>query len=87
MIGLQSNKVIKQKERGWQMSALTYTIDTLLVGKHYRSRQRHDEGTILHAEKRDSIWYGENLDAYAIEVRSTRGIKNFWATVAVRVGE
>jgi hypothetical protein len=87
MIGLQSNKVIKQKERGWHMSALTYTIDTLLVGKHYRSRQRHDEGTILHAEKRDSIWYGENLDAYAIEVRSTRGIKNFWATVAVRVGE
>jgi hypothetical protein len=87
MIGLQSNKVIKQKERGWHMSALTYTIDTLLIGKHYRSRQRHDEGTILHAEKRDSIWYGENLDAYAIEVRSTRGIKNFWATVAVRVGE
>jgi hypothetical protein len=87
MIGLQSNKVIKQKERGWHMSALTYTIDNLLVGKHYRSRQRHDEGTILHAEKRDSIWYGENLDAYAIEVRSTRGIKNFWATVAVRVGE
>jgi hypothetical protein len=87
MIGLQSNKVIKQKERGWQMSALTYTIDTLLVGKHYRSRQRHDEGTILHAEKREAIWYGENLDAYAIEVRSTRGIKNFWATVAVRVGE
>ena len=87
MIGLQSNKVIKQKERAWQMSALTCTIDTLLVGKHYRSRQRHDEGTILHAEKRDSIWYGENLDAYAIEVRSTRGIKNFWATVAVRVGE
>jgi hypothetical protein len=87
MIGLQSNKVIKQKERGWHMSALTYTIDNLLIGKHYRSRQRHDEGTILHAEKRDSIWYGENLDAYAIEVRSTRGIKNFWATVAVRVGE
>ena len=87
MIGLQSNKAIKQKERGWHMSALTYTIDNLLVGKHYRSRQRHDEGTILHAEKRDSIWYGENLDAYAIEVRSTRGIKNFWATVAVRVGE
>jgi hypothetical protein len=69
------------------MSALTYTIDNLLVGKTYRSRSRHDEGTILHAEKREGIWYGENLDAYAIEVRSTRGIKNFWATVTVRVGE
>jgi hypothetical protein len=41
----------------------------------------------LHAEKREGIWYGENLDAYAIEVRSTRGIKNFWATVTVRTGE
>jgi hypothetical protein len=65
------------------MSALKYTIDSLLVGKTYRSRSRHDEGVIVHAEKRDAIWYGENLEAYAIEVRSTRGIKNFWATVAV----
>jgi hypothetical protein len=65
------------------MSALKYTIDSLLVGKTYRSRSRHDEGVILHAEKREGIWYGENLEAYAIEVRSTRGIKNFWATVAV----
>jgi hypothetical protein len=69
------------------MSALTYTIDNLLVGKHYRSRSRHDEGTILHAEKREGIWYGENLDAYVVEVKSTRGIKNFWATVTVRTGE
>jgi hypothetical protein len=69
------------------MSALTYTIDNLLVGKHYRSRQRHDEGTILHAEKREGIWYGENLDAYVVEVSSTRGIRNFWATVTVRTGE
>jgi hypothetical protein len=69
------------------MSALKYTIDNLLVGKHYRSRQRHDEGTILHAEKREGIWYGEGLEAYAIEVSSTRGIRNFWATVAVKVGE
>jgi hypothetical protein len=65
------------------MSALKYTIDSLLVGKHYRSRNRNDEGTILHAEKRDGIWYGENFEAYAIEVKSNHGIKNFWATVAV----
>ena len=69
------------------MSALTYTIDNLLVGKHYRSHSRHDEGTILHAEKRDGIWYGENFEAYAIEVKATRGIGNFWATVAVKTGE
>ena len=87
MIGLQSNKAIKQKERGWHMSALTYTIDTLLVGKHYRSHSRHDEGVIQYATPRPEIWYGSDFEAYAIEVRSTRGIKNFWATVAVRVGE
>lgn len=69
------------------MSAKPYTIESLLVGKHYRSHTRHDEGTIQHAEKRDSVWYGSDFEAYAIEVRSTRGIKNFWATVAVKVGE
>ena len=69
------------------MSALTYTIDNLLVGKHYRSRTRHDEGTILTAEKRDSVFYGVDYQAYLIEVRSTRGIKDFYATVAVKVGE
>lgn len=69
------------------MSALKYTIDNLLVGKHYRSRTRHDEGTILTAEKRDSVFYGVDYQAYLIEVRSTRGIKDFYATVAVKVGE
>ena len=69
------------------MSAKPYTIESLLEGKHYRSHMRHDEGVILYATKREGIWYGENFEAYAIEVRSTRGIKNFWATVAVKVGD
>ena len=86
MIGLQSNKVIKQKERGWQMSALTYTIDSLLVGKTYRSRSRHDEGTILYATKREGLWYGENTEAYVIEIYD-RTLRNKFATVAVKVGE
>lgn len=68
------------------MSAKTYSVESLLVGKHYRSNSRHDEGIIQHAEKREGIWYGEDFEAYAIEVASTRGIKNFWATVAVKVG-
>ena len=68
------------------MSAKTYSVESLLVGKHYRSKSRHDEGIIQHAEKREGIWYGEDFEAYAIEVASTRGIKNFWATVAVKVG-
>ena len=69
------------------MSARKYSLDSLLVGKYYRSISRHDEGTIIHAEKRDAIWYGENFEAYAIEVSPTKGIKNFWATVAIKVGE
>ena len=69
------------------MSAKPYTIESLLEGKHYRSHSRHDEGVIQYATKREGIWYGENFEAYAIEVRSTRGIKNFWATVAVKVGD
>ena len=69
------------------MSAKPYTIASLLEGKYYRSHSRHDEGTILHAEKRDSVWYGENFEAYAIQVSSARNIANFWATVAVRVSD
>jgi len=41
----------------------------------------------LHAEKREGIWYGEGLEAYVVEVSSTRSIKNFWATVAVKVSD
>jgi hypothetical protein len=69
------------------MSAKAYTIENLLVGKYYRSHSRHDEGTIIHAEKRDAIWYGENLEAYVVQVSPTRGIHDFWATVAVRVSD
>jgi len=69
------------------MSAKPYTIESLLEGKYYRSTNRHDEGTIVYATKRPEIWYGSDFEAYAVEVRSTRSIKNFWATVAVKVGE
>ena len=69
------------------MATKLYTIQDLLIGKNYRSHSRHDEGTILTAEKRDSVFYGVDYQAYLIEVRSTRGIKDFYATVAVKVGE
>ena len=69
------------------MATKLYTIENLLVGQNYRSRNRNFEGVVTHAEKREGIWYGENLDAYVVEVKSTRGIKNFWATVTVRTGE
>jgi hypothetical protein len=69
------------------MSAKVITVPALLVGTHYRSRSRHDEGTILHAEKREGIWYGEGYEVYAIQVSSTRNIANFWATIAVKVSD
>jgi hypothetical protein len=87
MIGLQSNKLIKEKESRLLMSAKPYTIETLLVGKYYRSHSRHDEGVVVHAEKRDDVWYGENFEAYVVQVSPTRGLKDFWATVAVKIGE
>jgi hypothetical protein len=68
------------------MSAKPYSIEDLLIGKTYRSHNRHDEGVIQYATPRPDVWYGSEFEAYAIEVRSTRGIKNFWATVAVKVG-
>jgi hypothetical protein len=69
------------------MSAKPYTIENLLVGKYYRSHSRYDEGVINHAEKRDGIWYGENFEAYVVRVSPTRGIKDFWATVAVKISD
>jgi hypothetical protein len=87
MIGLQSNKVIKQKERGCQMATKLYTIENLLVGKTYRSRNRHFEGVITHAEKREGIWYGENTEAYVIQIDTPSYLSDRYATVAVKIGE
>ena len=68
------------------MATKLYTIENLLVGKNYRSRSRNFEGVITHAEKREGIWYGENTEAYLIEV-DVRGLRNKYATIAVKVGE
>ena len=68
------------------MSAKLYTIESLLVGKNYRSRNRNFEGEIVSAEKRDGIWYGENTEAYLVEI-NTRSLRNKFATIAVKVGE
>ena len=87
MIGLQSNKVIKQKERGCQMATKLYSIENLLVGKTYRSTNRHFEGVITHAEKREGIWYGDNTEAYVIQIDTPSYLSDRYATVAVKIGE
>jgi hypothetical protein len=87
MIGLQSNKVIKQKERGCHMATKLYSIENLLVGKTYRSTNRHFEGVITHAEKREGIWYGENTEAYVVQIDTPSYLSDRYATVAVKIGE
>jgi hypothetical protein len=68
------------------MATKLYTIENLLVGKTYKSKSRHFEGEIVSAEKREGIWYGENTEAYLIEVNA-KGLRNKFATIAVKVGE
>jgi hypothetical protein len=75
------------------MAANTYSIETLLEGKYYRSVNRKGlDGIIQDAEKRSDVWYGENCEAYVVRVRPTydgKGIfrNDFYATIAVKVGE
>ena len=76
-----------QQTKGDTMSAKSISIPALLVGTHYRSITRHDEGTINYAEKREGLWYGEDIEAYAIRVTPTRGINDFWATIAVNTAK
>jgi len=67
------------------MSANVYSIESLLVGKTYRSKTL--TGEIISAEKDNrAVWYGDNTESYLVEVR-TNGLKNAWRTIAVKVGE
>ena len=68
------------------MATKLYTIENLLIGKTYRSTNRHFEGEIVSARPRTEIWYGENTEAYVIEI-NTRSLRNKFATIAVKVGE
>jgi hypothetical protein len=67
------------------MSANLYTIESLLVGKTYRSKTL--TGEIISAQKDDrAVWYGDNCEPYLVEVRSNN-FKNSWRTIAVKVGD
>ena len=68
------------------MATKLYSIESLLVGKNYRSNSRHFSGEIVSAEPRPEIWYGEKTEAFLIEIR-TGGLRNKFATIAVKVGE
>ena len=61
----------QQTKEGKQMSANVYTVESLLVGKMYRSRSV--EGEIISAEIHpQAIWY-EGAEAYRVQIRKTNG--------------
>ena len=63
-----------------------YTIEDLLIGKTYRSNSL--TGEIISAEKSPQpIWYGENTEAYLVEIFSPHTLRNKYRTIAVKVGE
>ena len=65
------------------MSANLYNIESLLIGKSYRSRSL--VGIIQSAEKReDAVWY-DNAEAYLVRVRPTNGYSDEYRTIAVSV--
>ena len=67
------------------MSANVYSIENLLVGKHYRSKTL--EGEIISAEKHPKgVWY-QNCESYLVEVRDSLRGKTVCRTVAVKVKE
>ena len=68
------------------MSANLYTIESLLVGKIYRSKTL--TGEIISAEKDNrAVWYGENCEPYLVEIRTPTSLKSVWRTLAVKVSD
>jgi hypothetical protein len=63
------------------MSANVYSIESLLVGKTYRSRTL--TGEIISAEKHPKCVHYANAEAYLVEVRDSNGFGYKFRTVAV----
>jgi hypothetical protein len=66
------------------MSANTYSVESLLVGKTYYSNSV--KGEIISAEKNDDVWYA-NADTYKVQVRPHHSLKDTYRYVAVKTGE
>jgi hypothetical protein len=63
------------------MSANLYNVQSLLVGKAYRSRSL--EGVIVDAEKHPACIHYDNAEAYLVRIRPTHGLSDKYRTVAV----
>jgi hypothetical protein len=66
------------------MSANVYTIESLLIGKTYRSRTL--TGEIISAEKHPACVHYDNAEAYLVEVRNQNGGYTY-RTLAVRTND
>ena len=67
------------------MSANVYNVQTLLVGKEYRSNTL--TGKIVSAEPHPkAVWY-EGCESYLVEIQPTNRISTTYRTVAVKVSD
>ena len=66
------------------MSANVYTIESLLIGKTYRSRTL--TGEIISAEKHPACVHYDNAEAYLVEIRNQNGGYTY-RTLAVRTND
>jgi len=67
------------------MSANVYSVQSLLVGKEYRSRTL--AGKIVSAEPHPkAVWY-DGCESYLVEIQPDNRISTTYRTVAVKVGE
>jgi hypothetical protein len=70
------------------MSANVYTIESLLVGKTYKSRTL--TGEIISAEKNNDVWYAD-CDTYKVQVRphysAPLNLKDTYRYLAVRTND
>jgi hypothetical protein len=68
------------------MSANVYTIESLLVGKMYRSKSL--TGEIIDAEKCNDVWYAD-CDTYKVQVRpiysAPLNLKDTYRYLAVKI--
>jgi hypothetical protein len=88
-MSVRSGKIpLSTNERRTQMSANVYTIESLLVGKMYRSKTL--TGEIISAEKDNSVWYAD-CDTYLVEVRplysAPLNLKDTYRYLAVKTSD
>ena len=66
----------------------TYTIESLLIGKAYRSTSNPSRaGVIDTAEKRRNVWSGRDAEAYAVRYSDAVTGNRYWATVVVSLAD